>query len=247
MPNNLYSLDRDIFKIQYAEIQNKLLEHNIHHYAFLQRPHLDILINKDLKLEGDSNFWGPINTLYTTGCFSYSFSNFGYGVKLGRYCSIARGCTIMGSHHFTDWISTSPVFYRKDYHDLNPADLTDQKRRKRRIHIGHDVWLGANVTLKSDIKIGNGAIIASNAVVTKDVPAFSIVGGNPARLIRMRFDDAIIEKIQQLEWWRFHKDDLAGLMANEPHTFLEQLQERIENQKIQPYTPKILTLKDLIL
>ena len=236
----------DISSISYSKVQKFLQSKKIIHLNLAKNINDVIHINNDLQIEGDCKFWGKVNTLFSIGCFSYTSSNMGYGVRIGRYSSISRGLKIMGAHHFPEWISTSPFFYAEDFHDLDPKDISHLERTRRRINIGNDVWIGADVVLKSDINIGDGAIIASNSVVTKDVPPFTIVGGTPARIIRPRFNDSIIEKIKQLRWWRFHLDDLRGLMANDPLLFLAELEERILLQKIKEYTPVIFTKDDII-
>jgi virginiamycin A acetyltransferase len=79
---------------------------------------------------------------------------------------------------------------------------------KRKTYIGNDVWIGANVTLKLGITIGDGAMVAYNSNVTKDVPPYCVVGGNPARIIRKRYTDDIIEKMLQIKWWDWEDDKI---------------------------------------
>lgn len=229
-------IDTDVVKVEFSKIYEKLQKKNINlHFCINKIKNNDdvtVNINKNIELESDNNFWGNVTSLFTIGRFSYNSSNLGYGISCGRYCSIAAGVSIMGAHHYPDWISTSPVFYEKEF-SIVPSELTtDRKRRSRKILIGNDVWIGANVVLKSNISIGDGAIIAGNSVVTKDVPAFAIVGGNPAKLIRYRFSQDVINHIFQLRWWRFNKDQLKGLDASTPSSFLENLEFRISNGDI---------------
>ncbi|MBT9319597.1 CatB-related O-acetyltransferase [Actinobacillus pleuropneumoniae] len=243
--NNQF-IPTDVTKISYEKISGLLQARKINVYHPIQAPQTIMLVNNDIKLEGDNNLWGRVTSLWTMGSFSYTGSNLGYGVSIGRYSSLATGLSIMGAHHFPDWISTSPSFYTNEHHDLIGKDVSNIARSKRRVVIGNDVWIGANVVLKNNITIGDGAIIAANSVVIKDVPPFSIVGGNPAKLIRMRFDEDTIKEIQSLKWWRFHRDDLKGLTANKPNEFLKGLEKRILANEISPYNPKILTLEDFI-
>jgi hypothetical protein len=179
------------------------------------------------------------------GSFSYSHSELGYGVRVGRYCSIGSGLRILGANHFPGWISTSPKFYEPDFHDRGVA-VTDQMRSGRRIRIGNDVWIGAQATLARNIEIGDGAIIASGAMVTKNVPAFAIVGGLPAQFIRMRFAPEIVERICATQWWQYHLDDLKGLRADQPENFLDGLEQRIASGTLVPYAPPILTKSDIL-
>lgn len=130
------------------------------------------------------------------GAHSYvrSGTEFLHISKIGRFCSIGRN-VILGQdprNHALDWLSSSPAF-TSNYKSITPP-----------LQIGHDVWIGHRATVMAGIKIGNGAIIGSNAVVTKDVPPYAIVAGNPAKFIRHRFDKEIIEHLLLSEWW--HKD-----------------------------------------
>lgn len=225
------SLDTDTFAVKYSEIHDKLISKNIFLHYLINRKDTDpdqvVVVNNDIEIEGFNNIWAATDRLCSMGMHSYSNSSFGYGVKIGRYCSIAPGVSVMGAHHYPDWISTSHVFYNNGFHELTPQEVSDTNRRSRKIEIGHDVWIGANVVLKSNIRIGNGAIVAANSVLTKDVPPFTIVGGNPARVIRSRFNAQVLEKIQNLQWWNYHPSDFVGLKANDPEAFVGELSDRI--------------------
>ena len=178
------------------------------------------------------------DNLSTIGAFSYSNSPLTWGVSIGRYCSIATNLRIFGAEHYTDWISTSPHFYSEEFQKkFRTSEISHLNRSKRCINIGHDVWIGSDVALKKEINIGDGAIIASGAVVTKDVEPFSIVGGVPAKLIKYRFDDDVINKIKELQWWKYHKKDLKHMSADNPRSFLVQLEEKIQSGLIKEYCP----------
>lgn len=121
---------------------------------------------------------------------------------IGKFCSVAPNCLIgVGIHPSKRFVSTSPLFYS------NSSPITDRFSNKsdfkeyKNIKIGHDVWIGANVTILDGVTIANGSIIAAGAVVTRDVEAYSIVGGVPAKLIRYRFTPEQIEKLNKLSWW----------------------------------------------
>lgn len=122
-------------------------------------------------------------------------------IRIGRYCSLASGIVFMmgGNHnHRTDWITVFPFQQKLGESYLPKGDTI----------IGHDVWIGTEAMIMPGVTIGNGAIIAARAVVTKSVEPYTIVGGNPARLIRKRFTDAEIQLLQELEWWNW-SDELV--------------------------------------
>lgn len=133
--------------------------------------------------------------------------DFNHSLKIGSFCSIADDVSIfVGTHgrHSIDHLSSFP---------LNMIYGKPSKRIPSRyevgnlsVSIGNDVWIGRGATIMAGISIGNGAVVASRAVVTKDVAPFSIVGGIPAKLIRYRFSHDIIEKIQALRWWDWSDD-----------------------------------------
>ena len=137
--------------------------------------------------------------LYTYGsCFDRSF-NLGGKVKVGRYCSIASDVHYFGANHPMDYISTSAVFYNKE---LSHLDVKDVERHN--LEIGNDVWIGSKVLITAACsKIGDGAIIGAGSVVTHNVEPYTIVAGNPARVIRRRFPDEKVTQIMETKWWNY--------------------------------------------
>lgn len=128
--------------------------------------------------------------------------------KIGRYCSIADNCTIGGASHPIEWASTSPVFH-KGRNVLHKNFSNHEYEAYKETLIGNDVWIGSMCLLKAGIHIGDGAVIGMGSVVTKDVEAYSIVAGNPAKKIRMRFDESTISKLLELEWWDLQDAELV--------------------------------------
>lgn len=122
---------------------------------------------------------------------------------IGKFCSIACGAKFLfnSANHSLKSLSTYPfpIFY--DVWGLENLKVIDAWDNKGDIVIGNDVWIGFEAVVLSGVKIGDGAIIGARAVVTKDVPPYTIVGGVPAKTIRKRFDDDTIEKLLKLKWW----------------------------------------------
>lgn len=129
-------------------------------------------------------------------------------VSIGKYCSIAKRVNIGLGFHPTNFISSSPIFYSK----INPLKQTFVNKQEfidsKPTAICNDVWIGVNAIILDGVRIGDGAIIGANSVVTKDVEPYSIVGGVPARLIRKRFSDDIIDALIKLKWWDLKIDFL---------------------------------------
>lgn len=119
---------------------------------------------------------------------------------IGKFCALAANTTfIMTGDHKLDAISTYPFPVFKN--GWETAYNVNELPIKGDIVVGNDVWFGYNSMIKSGVTIGDGAIIATNAFVVKDVPAYSIVGGNPAKVIKMRFDEQTIKRLQKIAWW----------------------------------------------
>jgi len=240
------SYPSDMISIEYGKVEKKLLDRNIKIFHLMHNKNLKLRVPKSIQLECDNDFWGAHDSSCSIGAFSYTGTKFDFGVKIGRYCSIAVNSKVMGAEHFPDWISTSPVFYGADHHDQDASQLTHQQRMARKINIGNDVWIGADVVIKPQITIADGAIIASNSVVTRDVPPYAIVGGVPAKIIKYRFDEHLIKALQDIQWWKYHRNDLKGLPANNPISFVENLEKRISNEEIEEFNPEVLTINDFV-
>jgi virginiamycin A acetyltransferase len=120
---------------------------------------------------------------------------------IGKFCMIASDVTFImnGANHLTDAISTYPFAIFGD--GWEGAMEGREYPRKGDVNIGNDVWIGYNATIMAGVTIGDGAIIATNATVVKDVAPYTIVGGNPAREIKRRFDAETIQKLLDLKWW----------------------------------------------
>ncbi|MEC8147402.1 MAG: CatB-related O-acetyltransferase [Pseudomonadota bacterium] len=165
--------------------------------------------------------FGQHNTLYegaqltdvSLGDYSYiGARNKLSRVSVGKFCCLGPEIIAgLGRHPSSDYVSSHPVFYSP--YAQTGVTFSDRSYFKEldNIVIGNDVWIGARVILVDGITIGDGAIVAAGAVVTEDVPAFAIVGGTPAKIIKYRFQREEIEALLAIEWW--HKDE-KWLKAN---------------------------------
>lgn len=150
----------------------------------------------------------------------FNWPEFGDKLIIGKFCAIAYDTKfIMGpANHRMGSISTYPFnVFRGVWESLTPSHLS-QLPFKGDIIVGNDVWIGRESLIMPGVKIGNGSIIAARSVVTKDVPAYTIVGGNPAKIIRQRFDDDMIDLLEKLQWWNLQKEALLEylpLLCNE--------------------------------
>ena len=148
------------------------------------------------------NFSGKVNLgLNTTlGVHNFMFGN----ITIGRYCQFGGYIALHATNH--------PISYPSTYINIRLFNGEMAKHKKDApIRIGNDVWVGHGAIILSGVTVGNGAIIGSGAVVTKDVEPYSIVGGNPAKMIRKRFNDNIIKELQELKWWEKTPEEINKL------------------------------------
>ena len=131
-----------------------------------------------------------------------------FNCDIGKFCSIASGVTIGPGIHKVDGVSTHPAFFIYNTPLICKFAQQDNFETSKRITIGNDVWIGEKAVILDGITIGTGAIIAAGAVVTKDVSAYSIVGGVPAKHIKYRFDEQIILALLKSEWWELPEENL---------------------------------------
>ncbi|TVU77209.1 Vat family streptogramin A O-acetyltransferase [Pseudoalteromonas distincta] len=141
----------------------------------------------------------------------YHFDFIGDRLIIGKFCAIAKDVTFImnGVNHQTSGFSTYPFFiFGNGWEKFVPK--SNDLPFKGNTEIGHDVWIGYNATIMPGVKIGSGAIIASKSVVTCDVPAYSVVGGNPAKVIKTRFDDKTINTLLDIAWWDWSNDKITA-------------------------------------
>nr|WP_225591084.1 CatB-related O-acetyltransferase [Pseudoxanthomonas sp. PXM03] len=163
------------------------------------------------------------------GAFSYSYSSLPDGLNVGRYCSISTGLKFIDSQHPIQSLTTSALLFRPS-NSLFKEYVTPSIRKfasgfstageKKYPVIGHDVWIGANCTLALGITIGSGAIIAANSTVTGNVPPYAIIGGNPAKIIRFRFEFETIAQLIASRWWTYDPRAIFSGQSLEPSDLL---------------------------
>lgn len=150
----------------------------------------------------------------------------------------------MGSSHPDSWVTSHPFTHnpgpiggvRAYLRDINAERfiLEPFERADPFVHIGHDVWIGDQAMIKRGVKVGHGTIIGARAVVTKDVPPYAIVGGVPAKVIRYRFTEEIIERLLASQWWRYGPDVLQASDIRDPERFLDRLLNQENRGEIKP-------------
>ncbi len=135
---------------------------------------------------------------------------------IGKFANIAAMVRINPGFHPVEWPTLHHFTYRRTMFGLAAEDDADffAWRRRQRVSIGHDTWIGHGVVIMPGVRIGNGAVVGSNSVVTKDVPAYAIVAGAPARVIRQRFPRAIAEGLEATAWWDWDHQTLSERMED---------------------------------
>lgn len=158
-------------------------------------------------------------------------------LNIGSFCSIAGDVTILlGGEHPTNTFTTYPFGQPKFVDELGGKDIKFGPGFKGHVNIGHDVWIGYGVTILSGVTVGHGAVLAANATVVKDVPPYHIVGGNPARTIRARFDPNIISLMLKLEWWSLPVNAIKEIS----HTlYSTEPTEAVLNEMLARYRPAV--------
>ncbi|MFI0474063.1 Vat family streptogramin A O-acetyltransferase [Halomonas sp. HMF6819] len=141
----------------------------------------------------------------------YHFPFIGDKLIIGKFCAIAKDVTFImnGANHKTSGFSTYPFqIFGQGWEKVMPE--AGELSYKGDTNVGHDVWIGFEATLMPGVKVGHGAIIASKSVVVADVPAYSVVGGNPAKVIKYRFDESTISELLEITWWEWSAERITA-------------------------------------
>jgi acetyltransferase-like isoleucine patch superfamily enzyme len=216
------------------------------------------------RIDSASRFEGPTSVIstITPGAFLEvgAFCNLSGGtlnhLRAGRYCSIATGVVIGSHEHPTDWLTTSRTAYFPEVNGwdrLMAADRVHEIKATLRpfasscpvTTLGPDVWIGQGAFLKSGITVGTGAIIAARATVVKDVPPYAIVVGTPGRVLRLRFPEAVVERLLGSAWWRYSIYELFSAPMDDVESALDVIEEKIAAGVILPYEGPVVTGAEL--
>lgn len=163
------------------------------------------------------------------GIGSYGWQNdyFDGPAIIGKYTSIGPGVQRICVDHYMEGVSSHPCYFNPSY-----GWVDNDFREKTKISVGNDVWIGSNaIILPGVTEIGNGAVVAAGAVVTKNVPPYAIVAGVPAKVLKMRFSEDLIQRLQECKWWDYPEATLKQMvdLFKEPEIFLEQLEKKKRN------------------
>jgi acetyltransferase-like isoleucine patch superfamily enzyme len=197
---------------------------------------------------------GAGNAIYSAGSFCDVVSPLPASCKVGRYGSIAGGLTTLGFRHPVESAVMSCASFRwkreiMRAHSVKALGLGGETpnfkavpvpQKSGGIQIGHDVWIGSNVVLPSSVKIGNGAVIAANTLVVKDVPPYAIVGGNPGSIIKYRFSPEVIDLMEASKWWEHAPHILHQFSIGEPENFARSIIDC--KSELEIYDPEPLNL-----
>ena len=187
------------------------------------------------------------NALCSMGAFSYSHSPLYFGLKIGRYCSIAGGLITVAARHPLETLSSSSFFYDRNMSAATNAaadlgyDITRERiptAHKAAPIIGNDVWIGTDCAINPGVTVQDGSVIARRSTVTKTFAAYALVGGNPAKHIRSRFEDRISERLHQTRWWRLSLGQLNAAPKADPARFLDWY--GAEGRYLPDYAPRTL-------
>ena len=168
---------------------------------------------------------------HTYGIFNARIHGLHGDIRVGKYCYLADCVFFALRKHHAEWASTHPFGAFAKWSTVHGQDMTTSQDG---IIVGNDVWIGHHATISAGVTIGDGAIIAANSHVVRDVPPYAIVEGNPAQVIRMRFPDEIIQRFLELRWWDLPDEAVnrlaPGLCSPDIHELLDELQNERQAQ-----------------
>ena len=204
-------------------------------YAFKSRRMRSIIRGLIRRLEGGEMYSETLRRIFLDyykikigmysygGCFNYEF--IAENTEIGRYCSFARGVCVFNGNHPLHFKSVHPFFYNPQY-----GYVKEEKIPRSKLIVGNDVWVGRNAIIVPSVsRIGDGAVIGAGAVVTKDVPDFAVVAGNPAKIIKYRFPQETISRIKASEWWNKDMEELRGELDEFTKPIVDEIYQKIQS------------------
>lgn len=152
-----------------------------------------------------------------------------FHADIGSFTSIASGVILGGARHPIEWLGMSPVFY-KGRDSIRKKFVEFELPPPRIVSIGNDVWIGRNAIILPGVNVSDGAVVGAGSVVTKDVPPYAVVAGNPARVLKYRFDEDIIKSLLRIKWWNLSDDEIGGFasLCREPSKVIGYIEDRIK-------------------
>lgn len=200
------------------------------------------------RIEAPSSLkWTQYEHSLELGAFSYQVSGYCAAARIGRYCAFGEDVQIGRQNHPLDWISTNPAFYLHDklfdlgggfegaeaYHSYR-FKLAKPPTKARLTTIGNDVWIGHGAYIAAGVSIGDGAVVAARAVVSRDVPPYAVVAGNPAVIKKWRLPPTVVTPLLRSRWWRYAPWQMAHLDPTRPLQFAAGIFAMKDEPEFQP-------------
>lgn len=164
----------------------------------------------------------------TYGDLTVKTCNEGATLTIGSYTSIVAGVKVLlGGEHRLDWVTTYPfsvLWASATHYEGHPKSKGD-------VIIGNDAWVGDEVLILSGVTIGDGAVIGARALVTCDVPSYAVVAGNPAKVVKFRFDEIVINRLLTIKWWNWSEEQIEKAMPDLLNNKIEQFMDKAESGK----------------
>lgn len=190
------------------------------------------------------NCWEKIRIYFVEKNF-YNMGRYSYAVtkefvrpdtEIGQFTSIAKNAHVAPGNHLIDFLSTSPFYYApynkdKNVYQKEIADVVNKGNAEKKCVIGNDVWIGLNAVILQGVTVGDGAVVGANAVVTKDVPPYAVVGGVPARILKYRFDEDVIANLLQVKWWKLPMKEIIQLDFGDVKASIEKVKKIREDKR----------------